>query len=351
MCKLTVFSNKMSYICDYCQARFTHRNGRYKHMKSRCKKRYGVQSESDQKIKNPLMTKISENIHSSATQKSNLFINILNQESVVCGSSSQFQSEPNNSSNPSLIQLLLNQQKQIEIMQKQLEEDKLNRQKQIEEDKLSRQKLEEILLEIKDKPCVQNVQNVQNVLIINNYFNPSLDLYDLTLQQKGFEFAQNYYLTTIHKDKKYFDPIMKFLIEPDFSKSPIRLTTDNVLELHRSPTLIENDDTGDLLQKDTQSIISKAYLKAFNQTPQKDLFYDSMDKNFFASKLKLDDPDKSKLRRNEAKNLQTKIFDGEDGLPSLKSLHVNLGQIEKYKITAATKKKIIHDLSIKSQKI
>jgi hypothetical protein len=40
-------------------------------------------------------------------------------------------------------------------------------------------------------------------------------------------------------------------------------------------------ETGEILEKDTQTVVLNAYLKAFNQMNHKDLVYDSMDKNFF----------------------------------------------------------------------
>ena len=350
-----VSSQKKLYVCDYCQRQFNNRSNRYKHATYHCKNRPVKSLENT--IEFSTAKTFDDVNNSSQVEESNqLGLRDVSPSMVTLKKNpddgiTSSKSEPRtNLTDPLIIELLVNQQKQIENLQKQMEEERLNREKQIEEkEKSNREKLDQILAEIKEKPSTQNITN--NVLIINNYFNSSLDLYDLTVKEKGKEFAQNYYIYTIHKNKKYFEPIMEFLVKPDISKSPIRLGENNAIELHRSATLIESDETGDILEKDTKSIVSKAYLKAFNQTDQKDLVYESMDKNFFCHKLKYDEPEKSKLRRKEAKELQNCILDGDDNCPPLKTLHVNLAKIDNYKINGPTRKKIIKDLSGPVKKI
>jgi DNA replication protein DnaC len=118
-------------------------------MKSRCKKRpsrsqgnsHNQQLNSQEEITESKIIKIEENHNQS--------FNMLFQKSQLCKNSPSKEKSfklqlkqklSKNSTDPLMTELLVNQQKQIEILQKQMEEERLNRQKQMEEERLNRQK-------------------------------------------------------------------------------------------------------------------------------------------------------------------------------------------------------------------
>ena len=262
-------------ICHKCEKKFANRQYLNKHMK-RClkdKKKFichkcGTQFANMGNLKRHKERYCYNNNIMKETIKKN-------QQSETCSAKINTQSvqpnvseqQNNNVTDPLIIELLVNQQKQIE-----------NLQKQIEDEKSYRAKIDDILIKIIEKPSTQNIIN--NTLVINNYFNSSLDLYDLTVKLKGLEFAQIRgtppltpflllcfdLLQGVNGVSPYFEPIMKFLIEPDVEHSPIRLNADGLIELHRSETLVEVDEVGSKLEKNTKKVVSDAYLKAFNNT-------------------------------------------------------------------------------------
>jgi hypothetical protein len=144
-----------------------------------------------------------------------------------------------------------------------------NLQKQIEE---KDEKIQKQIEDVKNKQIV-STQNIatQNIaqggtIVINNYFNKDLDLYDLTIKQKGEEFARNYYGYTIHQHGRYFEPIFRHLIEPNPLASPIQVNDKNQFELHRSATEFECDEIGSILEKETKEHIERCSIKAYNDS-------------------------------------------------------------------------------------
>ncbi len=208
--------------------------------------------------------------------------------------------------------------------------------------------LKKELEEIKEKPSIQNIDNSVNSINFNLdiYFTSKLDLHHLACLQKGEAWANDYFLYAIHRDGKYLDSIINFVVCPDVDKSPIRMGKNNEIEFYRSQNLIDYDHDGHGLERETINLVSRAYLKVFNNTDViKKL--DLLDHN----SLRLAEIENSACNHEEyrsvmngcfideeSSHIQNIILDGGDGLPPLRDLHKNLAKINKYKIPISDRK-------------
>lgn len=203
-------------------------------------------------------------------------------------------------------------------------------------------KIDKLEKELRDKSSNQtNVTNNNLNITINNYFNRNLDIHKLASIVKGEKWADNYILYTIHKEGKYVEAIMDFLIKPDINASPIRKDIDGNILLYRSETEIEKDMNYQLLEKDTKNIISHAYMKTFDKyANHQDMWFDALNASQMVSKFEESDKEKAELHQTKLNKIHDKILDGGYDCPPLMDLHVNLEKINKYKIPLQSRKNL-----------
>lgn len=321
-CKINQNNKKdeiKSFVCINCSKYFVRKDTLNRHIKENCKK------------KNILRPNMSETpiIETNTYKKDvdDIKHNVNNSTDMLHNMSIAKQTDPLMTK---LITIIENQNKQIETQSKQI----ATQSKQMD-------KMSETLdrLENKEKNIINN-NNTLNITI-NNYFNRDLDIHELVSMLKGRKWADNYILYTMHKECKYVEAIVDFLIKPDVDKSPIRLDNDGCLILHRSETEIERDINYQLLEKDTKNIMSLAYMKTFNEcSTHEDKLFDALTEAHMVRKYDKLGLDKSGKHQSNLNNIHNKIFDGDSDCPPLKDFHINLEKINKYKISTQSKKNI-----------
>jgi hypothetical protein len=90
-------------------------------------------------------------------------------------------------------------------------------------------------------------------------------LHELAKIKYGEAWANNYFLHTVHIDGRYFDPIVDLVIKTNLGKSPLQLKENNHIVIHRSPTVVEIDTDGRLLERDTRNLNRNALMKVYNK--------------------------------------------------------------------------------------
>lgn len=342
----------MEVFCDKCGEKFKKKFNLNRHVKNTCEKN----SELNKKIKFRSTNKSDDvkNIFPLHVQSQKIKLRTANKsenkENIkkIAGACPSVElidkildidekpGNSNNEANPTMVEMF----ECLLESQRKMQDNFTERQKQMLETQHHLQdKIDKLEKELKNKDNQTNITNNVNITI-NNYFNRNLDIHKLASISKGEKWADNYILYTIHREGKYFEAIMDFLIKPDPNNSPIRKDKDGNIVLYRSATSIEKDNNYQLIEKDTKNIISLAYMKTFDKyTNHQDIWFDALNESQFVKKYEDDkNTEKMDLHQSKLNNLHNKILDGDCDCPSLKDLHINLEKINKYKIAPQSRK-------------